>query len=66
MPEIKDEDKLDETNVDYLHPDGKPATWKKVKTEEEYAIAEKSVQKSIDEADGHHMCSSECQKHHLV
>jgi hypothetical protein len=67
LPEIRKENAVvDEDNVDYLHPDGKPATSEKVKTVEEYAIGEKSVQKSIDEADGHHMCSDECQKHHLV
>jgi hypothetical protein len=59
-------DPKQEENVDYLHPDGKPANPSKLKTEEEYAIAEKSVQKSIDEADGHHMCTPDCQKHHDV
>ncbi|HEY9731266.1 MAG TPA: hypothetical protein V6C89_05105 [Drouetiella sp.] len=57
----------DQADIDYLHPDGKPAaTTKKTKSEEEYALAEKSTEKSIAEADGHHMCSSECQKHHQV
>ncbi len=60
MPDIQEEE-----NVDYLHPDGKPADSEK-KTEDEYAIKRKSRQTSIDEADGHHMCSAECQKHHLV
>lgn len=56
-----------EENIDYLHPDGKPAApAKKLKSAEEKAEAQKSVQKSIDEADGHHMCSSECQSHHDV
>ncbi|HEY9679881.1 MAG TPA: hypothetical protein V6C76_17895 [Drouetiella sp.] len=55
-----------EKDIDYLHPDGKPENAKKLKSAEEYAIAEKQMQKSIDEADGHHMCSTECQKHHKV
>ena len=56
-----------EDDIDYLHPDGKPAApAKKIKTEEEYAIAEKSTEKSIAEADGHHMCSKDCQQHHQV
>lgn len=57
----------EQEDIDYLHPDGKPAApAKKTKSEEEYALAEKSVEKSIAEADGHHMCSPECQKHHQV
>ncbi|MBI2810300.1 MAG: hypothetical protein HYX67_05690 [Candidatus Melainabacteria bacterium] len=56
-----------EDDIDYLHPDGKPATpAKKLTTVEEKATAEKSTEKSIAEADGHHICSDSCQKHHQV
>ncbi len=57
----------EEDDIDYLHPDGKPADGaKKLKTVEEKAIAESTQSKSIAEADGHHMCSPSCQKHHNV
>ncbi|MBS1956135.1 MAG: hypothetical protein JST89_18265 [Cyanobacteria bacterium SZAS-4] len=56
-----------EDDIDYLHPDGKPADGaKKLKTVEEKAIAESTKGKSIAEVDGHHMCSPGCQKQHAV
>ena len=56
-----------EDDVDYLHPDGKPAApAKNLNTVEEKAMAEQSKDKSIAEADGHHVCSPSCQKHHEV
>ncbi len=59
------EEKEDE--IDYLHPDGKPADGaEKLNTVEEKAVAETSKDKSIAEVDGHHMCSPGCQKHHNV
>lgn len=59
--------KPQDENIDYLHPDGKPATPpKEEKSEEERALNEKSSDKQIAEADGHHICSADCQKHHAV
>ncbi|MBS2001654.1 MAG: hypothetical protein U0103_02650 [Candidatus Obscuribacterales bacterium] len=56
----------EEKDIDYLHPDGKPSTPVGKAHDEESALKEKSVEKSIAEADGHHMCSPDCQKHHQV
>lgn len=56
----------EEKDIDYLHPDGKPSTPAGKAKDEGQAAQDKSIEKSIAEADGHHMCSSECQKHHQV
>ncbi len=54
-------------DVDYLHPDGKPAApAKTTNTVEEKALAEQSKDKSIAEVDGHHVCSPSCQTHHKL
>ena len=49
-----------EKKVDYMHPNGVPAIseeQKKINAEEQ----EKPVSKTaIEEADGHHVCTSEC------
>ncbi len=56
-----------EDEIDYLHPDGKPAApAKSASTVEEKATAEKSEEKSLAEVDGHHVCSASCQKHHQI
>ena len=68
-PMQKQEDKqvaIDKENIDYMHPHGKPTAQESKKTEEELVQEQKSVQKAIDEADGHHMCSDACQRHHRV
>jgi hypothetical protein len=57
---------IDKDDIDYMHPNGKPITQECQKTEEELVKEQKSVQKSIDEADGHHICSDSCQRHHKV
>jgi len=62
---------IDENDIDYLHPDGKPEqnkdTGKEVKKSIEEQLEDvRTVQQSIDEADGHHVCSSKCQTHHKV
>jgi hypothetical protein len=49
-------------DIDYLHPDGKPAApAQKQASEEEAALAERDKDKAIAEVDGHHMCSPSCQ-----
>jgi len=65
-------DKIDENDIDYMHPNGK------LEMSPEDAVAEanesieekledvRTTQQSIDEADGHHVCSSTCQLHHNV
>lgn len=58
--------KQEDEEIDYLHPSGKPTTIEKPKTQEELSRENQSVQKSIDDADGHHMCSDNCQRHHKV
>jgi hypothetical protein len=52
------------TEIDYLHPNGKPAVQEEPKSQEEIALESASRQKSIDEADGHHMCSDRCKLEH--
>jgi hypothetical protein len=57
--------------IDYLHPDGKPTSEPAIADETDAPIEQKikdarSIQKSIEEADGHHVCSNNCQKHHSV
>ncbi len=52
-------------NIDYMHPDGIP-----IVSEEQRRIDESQRKqlrprtKSIDEADGHHMCSEQCRAKH--
>lgn len=60
MPDQEDEE------IDYLHPSGKPTMIEKQKTQEDLSKEFQSVQKSIDDADGHHMCSDNCQSHHKI
>jgi hypothetical protein len=57
---------IDKDNIDYMHPDGKPVSQACKKTEEELVQEQKSVQRAINEADGHHICSAGCQQHHKV
>lgn len=57
--------------IDYMHPHGKPKSEPVIADETHTPIEQKikdarSVQKSIEEADGHHVCSKNCQKHHSV
>ncbi len=60
---------LDDQNetIDYMHPDGKPATFPRETPNIEESIKEKhKMEKQMEETDGHHMCHSQCQKHHSV
>lgn len=61
-----DNDAIDEDSIDYMHPHGKPVTNERKKSEEERVQEQRSVRKAIDEADGHHLCSDACQRHHKV
>jgi hypothetical protein len=62
--------KSQKKEIDYLHPDGKPT--KQTDNRPPVFNAEREAQenanrnKAIEEADGHHVCSSSCQSHHEV
>jgi hypothetical protein len=59
--------KKDETDIDYLHPNGKPETREEPEPkakkfdEREVEQAAKSERNALIDADGHHICSAECQ-----
>jgi hypothetical protein len=63
--------KTNENEIDYMHPHGKPEM-KPEAIDEAFEPIEQKIkdarasQKSIEEADGHHVCSKKCQKHHSV
>jgi len=62
----------DENDIDYLHPHGKPKTKaepepkSKKFDERELEQAAKNDRTAMIDADGHHICSPECQKVHKV
>lgn len=62
--------KQNEDDIDYLHPQGKPVTKaqpepkSKKFDERELEQSAKSERAAMIDADGHHICSSECQKTH--
>jgi cytochrome c5 len=63
--------KINRNEIDYLHPHGKPEMGSETIDEKDRPIEEKmresrTSQKAIEEADGHHVCSQKCQKHHSV
>ncbi|HEY9775829.1 MAG TPA: hypothetical protein V6C81_18855 [Planktothrix sp.] len=67
----KIEDEQENTDIDYLHPEGKPV--KKVDPKEETKFdgreleaASRREKSTMIDVDGHHICSAECQKHHKV
>jgi hypothetical protein len=56
-------------NIDYLHPHGKPM--EEVQADEEQTIekqveSRKQTRRAIEEADGHHICATDCQRHHRI
>jgi len=62
---------MKEKEIDYLHPHGKPheeqnTQQKKVSIEQELFHSLRNYNRALQEADGHHRCSAECQKHHKV
>ncbi len=64
--------KNDQTDIDYLHPNGKPQTGEEPEPkskkfdEREVEQAAKSERNALIDADGHHICSAECKKTHKV
>jgi hypothetical protein len=57
-----------EEDIDYMHPDGKPPAIKKPAEEKfdgrELEAASRREKRALIDADGHHICSSECQRKH--
>ncbi len=62
--------KRQKKEIDYLHPDGKPKSEaegvKAVFSVEQWAEETAARNKAIEEVDGHHVCSKNCQAHHEV
>jgi hypothetical protein len=61
----------DNDDIDYLHPHGKPASPKVDKQKHAFDGREleedaKSKKNALIDADGHHICSPECQKRHKL
>ncbi len=59
----------EDEEIDYLHPDGKPVSESKstdgtIFDERELEAASKREKNALVDADGHHMCSAECQHKH--
>ena len=51
-------------DIDYLHPGGKPRVSDQ-QTQMDKEERDKPIcQKSLDEADGHHMCNDRCKSKH--
>lgn len=57
-------DKEDKTKVDYMHPEGKPVTTAKQKTEDRKEREKPVSRTAVEEVDGHHMCTEECLGQH--
>lgn len=61
-------DKKKEADIDYMHPDGKPERSNEDPEDgfdgRELEAESKRKRSAEIDADGHHMCSSTCQKHH--
>ena len=51
-------------DIDYLHPDGKPKVSDCQKKTDDAERLKPVSRASIDEADGHHMCSEGCRRRH--
>jgi hypothetical protein len=53
------------TDIDYLHPQGKPRSESKRRSfENELEEEQKNKKLALEEADGHHICSDECRRRH--
>jgi hypothetical protein len=50
----------EQPEIDYMHPNGVPPISEKQKKINEEEQKKPVSQQSIDEADGHHVCTSEC------
>ncbi len=59
-------------NIDYMHPDGKPMQDEEGEARNdqfdgrELEAEAKRQKNALLDADGHHICSPECQKHHRM
>ncbi|HEY9712944.1 MAG TPA: hypothetical protein V6C72_05720 [Chroococcales cyanobacterium] len=51
-------------DIDYLHPDGKPRVSEQQKQVDKSEREKPVSEKSIEEADGHHMCTAQCRNRH--
>jgi hypothetical protein len=61
----------DDPDIDYMHPEGKPAKKDEPQEEKKFdgrelEAAARRKKNALIDADGHHICSSECQKKHKV
>ena len=68
MIEIKpdgeiDSGEKDRDKIDYLHPEGKPPTTEEQKQINREEKAKPVSKTALEEADGHHVCTSECLGH---
>lgn len=53
-------------DIDYLHPEGKPIVSDRQKHMDKEERDKPISKKSLDEADGHHMCNDRCKSKHTA